>query len=281
MSILSTRRRTGSLLPNYVILIVLAWVALAPIAVLFFNSLKTTTEIGQNPLGFPQAGLQWQNYVDAWTRGRYPVTIRNSIIVIAGTIAGVSVIAGLAAYALARLNLPGADSFIIVVLILTSLPAQLFLVPLFFLWQKLGLINTLQGLIVIYWATSSPFATFLLRSYMVAIPMDFEDAARIDGANTLQIIRYVMLPIVWPGFLTVALLTGLGVWNEFLFATTFVQDEHLRTAITSYNAFSSRYGREWALTNAAAVITILPVMIFFLLLQRRFIEGLTQGGLRS
>lgn len=276
----SRPRRARSLLPNYIVLTLLAAYALLPLIILGFNALKTTREIGANPLGLP-LDPQWGNFAEAWVRGKFSLTMRNSAIVVAGTVAGVCLISGLAAYALARLKVPGGNFFGLYLLVGTSLPAALFLVPLFFMWNKLGLINNLFGLIVIYWATSSPFATFLLRSYMVAVPADFEDAARVDGANDWQVLRHVMLPIVWPGFLTVALVTGLGAWNEYLFARTFLIDEGLRTVITSYEAFAGRFSRDWGLTSAAAIIMIFPVLVFFLALQRRFVEGLTQGGLRA
>ena len=273
-------RRTRSLLPNYIVLMLLAAFSLLPLVILVFNALKTTREIGANPLGLP-LDPHWSNFSEAWLRGKFSLTMRNSAIIVVGTVAGVCVISGMAAYALARLKVPGGDFFGLYLLVGTSLPAALFLVPLFFLWNKLGLTNNLFGLIVIYWATSSPFATFLLRSYMVAVPADFEDAARVDGANELEVLRHVMLPIVWPGFLTVALVTGLGAWNEYLFARTFLIDDALRTVITSYESFAGRFSRDWGLTSAAALIMILPVLVFFLALQRRFIEGLTQGGLRA
>ena len=273
-------RRTPSLLPNYLILILLLLYAAGPLIILSFNALKTTAEIGANPLG-PPIEVRPQNFVDAWSKGHYATTMTNSIIVVIGTVAGVCVIAGLAAYALARMTAPGFNAFSLYLLIGTSLPITLFLVPLFFLWTKLGLTNNLFGLIVIYWATSSPFATFLLRSYMVAIPADFEDAARVDGANDWQVLRHVMIPIVWPGFLTVALVAGLGAWNEYIFAFTFIQDDAVKTVVTSFSSFAGRFNRDWGLTSAGAIIMTAPIIIFFLALQRRFIEGLTQGGLKG
>ena len=282
MSVFARRRprRTQWLLPNYIVLSLLAAFSLGPIVVLIFNALKSTDEIGSNPFGPPLQPLL-SNFPSAWEQGNYARTMFNSSIVVAGTVIGVCLIAGMAAYALARLKVPGGDAFALYLLVGTSLPAALFLVPLFFLWTKLGLTNNLLGLIIIYWATASPFATFLLRSYMVAIPADFEDAARVDGANEWQVLSRVILPIVWPGFLTVALVAGLGAWNEYLFAYTFIQDDNLKTVITSYQAFTGRFTTDWGLTSAAAIITIFPVLAFFLILQRRFIEGLTQGGLRA
>lgn len=126
---------------------------------------------------------------------------------------------GLAAYSIAKLKLPGGDLLTLFLLISSSLPVQLFLVPLFFLWRSLGLVNNLFGLIIIYIAVQSPFAIFLLRSYMIQIPGDFEDAARVDGADELQVFARVVVPLSWPAFMTVGLVVGLNVWNEFLLAT--------------------------------------------------------------
>ena len=188
---------------------------------------------------------------------------------------------GLAAYSIAKLKLPGGDLLTLFLLISSSLPVQLFLVPLFFLWRSLGLVNNLFGLIIIYIAVQSPFAIFLLRSYMVQIPGDFEDAARVDGADELQVFARVVVPLSWPAFMTVGLVVGLNVWNEFLLDTVFLTDQKLYTVVTSYYNFASTYFTDWGQISAAAVMMITPLMILFLLLQRRFVEGLTQGGLKG
>ena len=275
------QRRADSLLPYYVVLTLLLLFSLLPIFTLVANSLKTTAESRVNPLGLPLQGIEWQNYPTAWINGRYSTTVRNSAIITAGTVIGVLILAGLAAYSMAMLDLPGANGLALYLLVGTSMPAQLFMVPLFFLWTKLGLTDNLPGVIIIYWATLSPFATFLLRSYMVAIPGDFSDAARIDGASELQVMRHVVMPIIWPGLLTAGLVTGLAAWNEFLFAVTFLHSEEMKPVSTSLYAFVDRYTRDWGLTSAASVMMIAPVIVIFLLFQRQFIEGLTQGGLRA
>ena len=273
-------RRTSPLTLNYVILTLLLIFSLGPLVVLGFNSLKTSRGVIRNPLAPPLDGIQWQNYLDAWNKGSYGTAIPNSVLIVAATVVGVLLISGLAAYSLARLKGPGADALTMYLLVGTTLPAQLFLVPLFFLWVRLGLFNNLLGVIIIYWATMSPFATFLLRAYMVGIPNDFEDAARIDGASEWQIFWGIIRPLSWPGFLTAGLITGLAAWNEFLFAVTFLQRPELKTVAASLYSYSSRWERDWALTSAASVIMILPVLVLFLLMQRRFIAGLTQGGLK-
>jgi raffinose/stachyose/melibiose transport system permease protein len=274
------RGRDISLAPNYILIVILVLFALGPVVIVGFNSVKDAASIGRNPLG-PPTEFKWQNFPQAWEIGNFSTTTRNSLILVVGTVTSVLALGGMAAYALARLKLPGGGLLMLYLLVGSSLPVQLFLVPLFFLWRNLGLVNNLFGLIIIYVAVHSPFAIFLLRSYLVGIPPDFEDAARVDGANEWQVFTVIILPLSWPAFLTVGLVVGLGVWNEFLLATVFLTEQHLFTVVTSYYNFTSRFSRDWSLTSAAAVMMIAPILVLFLTLQRRFIAGLTQGGLKG
>jgi raffinose/stachyose/melibiose transport system permease protein len=274
------QRREPSKIPYYVILVLLALFALGPLVIMIFNSLKSSAEIGRNPLGLPLSPV-FENFPAAWTQGDFATTMVNSIILTGGTVVGVCIIAGTSAYAMARLDLPGTDAVLLYLFVASAVPFQLFLVPLFFLWSTLNLTNTRFGLILIYWAIFSPLATLLLRSYLVGLPRDFEDAARIDGANELQVMLRVVLPLSWPGLLTVALISGLAAWNDFFFAITFIQDNNLKPVTTSFLAFQTNFSQDWGLTSAAAIYIILPIVVLFLILQRRFISGLTAGGLKG
>jgi raffinose/stachyose/melibiose transport system permease protein len=273
-------RRQSSLGPNYTVLTLLLFFALGPLIVLSFNSLKTNAEIGQNPLGPPRT-IHLENFPEAWTTGGFATTTLNSTMLVVGTVIGVLVLGGLAAFSLARLDPPGANGFMLYMLGGSTVPVWLYLVPLFFLWRTVGLVNSLIGLIIIYIALNSPLAIFLLRSFMVQLPADFEDAARVDGANELQILTRIVLPLTWPGFLTVGLVVALGVWSEFQIALIFIHNPDYFPVTTSYYSFTSRFSQDWGLTSAAALMMIAPVLVFFLSLQRRFIEGLTEGGLKS
>jgi raffinose/stachyose/melibiose transport system permease protein len=274
------QRREPSKIPYYVILMILALFALGPFVILVFNSLKSKAEIGRNPLGLPRSPV-FENFPAAWTQGDFSTTMVNSTILTVGTIVGVCIIAGTSAYAMARLDLPGTDAVLLYLFVVSAVPFQLFLIPLFFLWSTLQLTNTRFGLILIYWAIFSPLATLLLRSYLVQLPRDFEDAARIDGANELQVLLRVVLPLSWPGLLTVALVAGLATWNEFFFALTFIQDNNLKPVTTSFLAFQTSFSQDWGLTSVAAIYIMLPIVVLFLILQRRFISGLTAGGLKG
>jgi raffinose/stachyose/melibiose transport system permease protein len=284
MSALPIRRRSPRREPStasyYIVLSALALFAIGPLAVLVFNSLKSPAEAGRNPIGIPTEPVI-SNFPRAWRLGEFSTTTFNSTFLTVSSVLGVCFIAGLAAYALARLNPPGGSVVLMYLIAGTAIPVQLFLVPLFFLWTNIGLMDTLPGLVIIYLAIFSPFATLLLRSYLVALPREFEEAARVDGANEIQVLTRVVLPLAWPGFLTIALVTGLAVWNEFFFAITFIQDSDLYPIATSFLAFQRAFTRDWGLTSAAGLIMIVPVMTLFLLLQRQFIAGLTSAGIKG
>lgn len=276
---LRRRRREPSTFPIYIVLIILALFVLAPLLTLVFNALKNDVAIGGNPLA-PPTHLTLSNFQQAWTDGNFAVTLRNSTIICLGSMAGVCTIAGLAAYALSHLGLPGGGAVKAYLFLVAAMPVQLFLVPLFFMWTKLHLVDSLFGLILVYWAIDSPFATLLLYSFLAQVPKEFVEAARLDGASTLQTLTRVVLPLSWPGFLTVALISGLWAWNEFFWAITFIHDPDRRPIATSFLAFQDENSTNLALTSAAALFMLLPALLLFLLLQRRFVRGLTAGGLR-
>jgi raffinose/stachyose/melibiose transport system permease protein len=155
----------------------------------------------------------------------------------------------------------------------------MFLVPLFYLWSRAGLYDTQFGLILIYVGLFSPFATLLLRSFMLTMPKEFEEAARMDGAGELKILLRIVLPNALPGLLTIALVTGLSAYNEFLFAITFIQNSDLLPVSTTFFSFQQGFTQNFTLISAAGIIMIAPMLILFLALQRRFIDGLSSSGL--
>ncbi|MET3923188.1 carbohydrate ABC transporter permease [Arthrobacter sp. UYEF20] len=265
---------------SYTWLTLLALFAGLPLLVLLFNSLKSGLELGQNPLGPPET-IDWGNYSTAWETGNLGQGMLNSLVLVIGTVIGVWICAGLASYSLARLDLPFKKAFGSYFFIVISLPVQLFLVPLFFLWSNLGLIDTLPGLIIIYIALNTPFATLLLRTFLVGLPRELDEAARIDGANEWQIATRVILPLARPGFLTVGLITALGAYNELFFAVTFMQTPSQLPIAAAFLQFSQGNTQLYGLVNAAGVVMIIPVVILFLLMQRRFISGMASGGLKG
>ena len=276
------RTLRGRAFVSYAVLSLLLAFALYPILVLLFNSVKTAADMALNPLGFPRS-INLSNFVEAWRRGNFSRTVPNTLLLVVGSVGGILVLGGPAAYSMSKLDLPksAVNALIVYLLVLQSLPIQLFLVPLFSFWLRLGLVNSFLGVSLIYIALGSPFSIFLMRSYFLQIPDDFRDAARVEGAGELGIFWRIMVPLTWPAFLTVALVNSMNVWNEFLIATVFLTKTEKFTVVTSYQAFTVRFGRDWTLTSAASVMMIFPIVVLFLALQRRFVQGLTQGGLKS
>jgi raffinose/stachyose/melibiose transport system permease protein len=264
---------------NYVVLFTLAALTLFPMLSVFLNSFKSADEQLSNPLGLPSE-WRFSNFVKVWNEARFSQAVPNSILVATVAAAGTTILAALAGYSLGQLHPRGGSALAVYFLAGGSLPAQMFLVPLFFLWARLNLVDNLLGLTLIYLGTSTPFAVYLMRSFFIGIPSDYGDAARVDGASQLQIVRHVFVPLARPGFLTVFLLTWMGIWNEFFFANIFLHRAEIQTVALRYVVFSSEYFTDWAMTNAMGVLMMIPVMILFLATQETFIRGMTQGGLK-
>jgi len=263
----------------YLTMTLLALFAMGPIVLFIVNSLKTRPELADNPLGLPSQP-QWSNFINAWVDANLSAGFLNSALIVGGTVLGTCLVASGAAYAMARLQVPGSSGLLTYLIVTSSLPTQLFITPIFYLWVSAHLYNTQIGLIIIYIGLFSPFATLLLRSFLITIPVEFEEAARVDGASDWQVLRHVVLPQSWSGIVSIALVSGLAAYNEFLFAVTFLQDpEKLPVSIALYSFRSSSYLQNQVLINAAGVLMMVPVLIFFLLMQRRLVAGLTAGGL--
>ncbi|MCY4465908.1 MAG: carbohydrate ABC transporter permease [Chloroflexi bacterium] len=274
------KERSKLLVFNHTVLLFLTAFAVIPLAVLTFNSLKTELEIGRNPLGPPNQFII-ENFAEAWDKGNFAVTMRNSVIYVVVTIAAELVLGGLAAYALARKRPPGSDLLMLYFLVASTIPIWMYIVPLFVQMRTMKLLGTFHGLILIYIAGNAPLTIFLLRSYMIDLPRELEDAARVDGANEFQVLTRIVLPLTKPGFLTVGLVVGIGVWNEYTLALTFVHDPGRFPVTTSFAKFVDRFDTNWALTSAGAIIILFPVLVLFLALQRQFIEGLAEGGIKT
>ena len=265
---------------TYAALGVLLVITLFPIALLVLNSLKPATQIVQNPLAWPEV-FRWDNFSRAWADARFGRTLLNSVILTGTTIVLVCSTASLTAYVLARRKVKEWKIVTFYLLGTTTAPIQLFLFPLYFGFARLGLINNPLAVSLIYTAVFSPFAVMLLRTYFLAVPKEIEESALIDGASHWQIFTRVMLPIVSPGILTVALIIGLYSWNEFLIATTFLQQGDRMTAIVAFFLLSGQYTSDWGEIMAAALVIVLPIVILFIFLQRRFIEGMAGGSVKG
>ena len=253
---------------------------LIPFLWMISSSLKPNYQIFEVPPRWIPNPPQWENYTEALTTlpfGRYMV---NTAIITALTIVGHLLSCTLIAYAFARLRAPGRDVLFLVVLATMMLPYPVTMVPLYVLFKQLGWINTFLPLTVPAFFGSA-FYIFLLRQFFLTIPPDFEDAAIIDGANTLQILWRVILPLSLPALATVAIFTFQAAWNDFLAPLIYLQKPDLYTVTLGLQFFRSTYTTNWAYLMAASLVTSLPVIVVFFLAQRYFIEGITLSGVKG
>jgi raffinose/stachyose/melibiose transport system permease protein len=264
----------------YGLLGLFAFIALFPIVLLVLNSLKPAAQIVQDPLGLPHP-IRWENFVHAWNHAKFSRTFINSLIVSGTTILLVCSTSSLTAYVLARKKIKSWKIVTFYLLATSTAPIQLYIFPLYFGFARLGLINNIFGVALIYTALYSPFAVMLLRTYFIAVPKELEEAAIVDGATHWQVFWRVMLPIVSPGILTVALIIGLNSWNEFLIATTFLQTQDNVTAVIAFYLLSGQYSSDWGEIMAAALIIVVPVVALFVFMQKRFIEGMAGGSVKG
>lgn len=265
---------------TYLVLGFLLFITLFPIALLLLNAFKSSPEIVASPLAMPEV-WRFDNLLKAWSQARFSQTMLNSALLAGLTIVLVCTTGSLTAYVLAKKKVKSWKIITFYLLGTTTAPIQLYLFPLYFGFAKLGVINNVFAVSLVYTAIWSPFAIMLLRTYFLAVPKELEEAALIDGASHWQVFYRVMLPIVSPGILTVALIIGLYAWNEFLIANTFLPGAAQTTAIVSFYKLSGQYSTDWGVIMAAAALIVLPIIIIFVLLQRRFIEGMAGGSVKG
>ena len=253
---------------------------LFPLYIVVSASLKGPAQLFLDPFGLPK-GIHFKNYVDAWRVGNLARAFRNSGILTLGTILGVLITALPTAYALAKIRFPGEKFLMGYFFFCMTIPPQLFLVPLYYMFAKLGLTNSLGGLILIYIARWSPFSILLWRSYFMEIPGELVEAALVDGASRWQAFRRIVLPIFRPGIVTVIVIVAMWSWNEFLFPLTFLHKAGLEPVTVALAMFRGRWSAAWGPMMAAAISGALPIIALFALLHRRFIAGLARTGLKG
>jgi len=205
----------------------------------------------------------------------------NSIITaVATTVVGVT-LSCTAAYALSRFRFPGRKSGLTMFLVVQMFPATLLLLPLYVILDKLGLLNSILGLVLVYSTTAIPFCVWTLKGYFDSLPRELEEAARIDGASPWMIFRRIILPLSRPAIAVTALFSFMTAWNEFIMASTFMTDQTKYTLPVLIQSSVTEFSADWGLFAAGAVITSVPVMIAFYVLQKYLVGGLTAGAVKG
>ncbi|MBD2057344.1 carbohydrate ABC transporter permease [Oculatella sp. FACHB-28] len=262
---------------NPLLLLVGAGVVLAPLLIVFLTSLTPPGSVAGVDLA--QSEWTWANYQEAWRRGNFLLAFANSTLVALAVTAFQIFTSALAGYALARLQFWGRRAVLLIVLATLVLPFQILVVPIFLVLRWGNLINTYGALILP--TAANGFGIFLLRQYFQTIPVELEEAAALDGANRLQILWRVILPLARPALVTLFLFTFIGEWNDLFKPLVFTTRPELRTVQLALAEFQEQFTNEWALLMAAVVIATVPVVVLFLVGQRQFIRGIAATGIKN
>jgi multiple sugar transport system permease protein len=258
-----------------------AFFYLLPLFWMATSSLKTGGEVFAYPPRWLPAEPQWHNYVTAFEQMHFPILLKNSLLITTTTIVGAMLSSSMAAYAFARLRFKGRDLWFMIVLATMMLPGYVTMIPVYIIFRHLGWINTLKPLIVPSFLGGGAFYIFLLRQYLMTIPYDLDDAARIDGCSNLRIYWNILMPLARPALGAVAIFLFIGHWNDFFGPLIYLHSQQNFTLALGLYRFKGPYTTEWNYLMAATLMVAVAPLIIFFLFQRYFIEGLVMTGIKG
>ena len=263
---------------SHIVLTLWSIVVILPMLWVILSSFKTTKEIFASPFSLPKV-WNFDNYVNAWTTSGIGSFFFNTIVVVFGALFLTMLFGAMSAYVLARFQFPGSRLIYYLMLAGLTFPIFLAIVPLFFVLQSIGLLNTLPGLIITYAAFAFPFTVFFLFSFFKSLSTSIAEAAAIDGAGEWRTFFQVMLPMAKPGLATVAILNFVGLWNQFLLPIALNTDpeKYVLTQGMAQFAAQAGYSVDAGALFAAVVITVVPVLIVYMIFQRQLQGSVSQG----
>lgn len=262
-------------------LILLSIVFIIPLVWLIRSSLMNDSTIFIHPPQWIPNPIEWQNY--DYVFSTYPLLryLGNTLLIVIPSVLGVVISSTVVAYGFSRIEWRGRDLVFGILLTTLMLPYVVTLIPTFFVWSKLGLVNTYVPLILPSWFGGGIFNIFLLRQFLRTIPREYDEAATLDGANHFQILSRILIPLSRPALITVAILSFLHHWNDFLGPLIYLSDSTKFTLALGLANFKSEYSVEWGRLMAASTVMLVPVIALFFVAQRHFIQGITMSGLKG
>ena len=276
----ATRARLGRWLAGGLLWSIVVF-AIFPILWALLISLKPEEDIVTATLQYIPHRITFENYVAIWSRSNFPTLITNSIVVTSITVTLCVVIGTLASYAITRYSFTGRRGLMLFYLVVRMFPAVMIIIPLFILMRSLGLLDSRLGLALAYTTFLLPVFIWVMKGFFEAVPPDLEDAARIDGATRLGAMVRIILPLVLGGLVATAVFVAIGAWNEFLFALMLTTSTGSRTWPVGLQLMVGEFQLPWGSLAAGGIISIVPVMVLFAVVQRTMVRGLTAGAVKG
>ncbi|GAB3383134.1 carbohydrate ABC transporter permease [Amycolatopsis echigonensis] len=261
--------------------VLVALLFLFPTYWMFTTSLKTPGDVLSPKYDLIPTSATLSNFASALTKPGFVTYLTNSLIVTLGAVLAALVVGVLAAIPLARFRFRGRKGFLLLILVAQLAPLSALFIPMYLLMRDIGLLNTLPSLLLVYFATSLPFTVWMLYGFVNGIPYDLEEAAMIDGCSRVGAFRRVTLPLLGPGLVTTSVFSFITAWNEFLFALVFMRDQSKQTLPVWLSSFKTAFSIDWGGVMAASVVYAIPAVIFFLIVQRKLVSGMTAGAVKG
>ncbi len=265
----------------FILLVVFALFFILPFLWIVSTSLKGDTQIFTIPPQWIPDVFHWENYIKVFERMPFLIYLKNSVFISVVTIIGTVLSSSLVAYSFACLNWPGRNALFIFILATMMLPFQVTMIPLFVLFKEFGWLNTFKPLTIPAFFGGGAFNIFLLRQFFLTIPKDLIDSARIDGCSELRIYWKIVLPLAKPALATVAILTFMFTWNDFIGPLIYLSDKMKGTLALGLGMFVGQHVTEWSLLMAASVMMMIPMIAIFFFFQKYFIQAFTMSGLKE
>jgi ABC-type glycerol-3-phosphate transport system permease component len=266
-------------IPKQSVLLLSAFLALAPTLFMVMTAFKSDSEYAADKLGVPDS-LVLANFHAVLLDSPFLYWMANSFALVMGSVLLSTAVSCLAAYAIATMEFKGRDTLLAASTSLMAVPPVVMIVPLFVLYTRLDLISTFSGAILIYAGLITPFSVYLLTTYFRTVPRELFESARIDGAGSFLVLWQIVLPLSLPALLTLMVVNSLYVWNDLLIAIIFLQDDAKRTLMAGISVFQGRYNNQVPLTMAGMVIASAPMLILYIVFQKHFIRGLMTGAIK-
>ncbi len=272
---------TKSTLITQIIMTIMAVLFLTPLAIIINYSFKTKKELYVNsPLSLPES-LQFDNYVKAFDKLNMKVTFVNTLFYTAVSVLILALLCGTTAWAIARCKRKFFKFAYIYFIIGILIPYQALFLPIYTIGYKLNLTNTRSGIIFMYVATGISFGVFLMNSFMSTVTLELEEAARIDGCSVFRTYFSVVMPLLKPAMATLVIMQSFQIWNDYLLASLYVSKKQLKTLTVAIQSLFSAQTSDYTTAMAAIVISVLPIAILFMCLQKYFIKGMTVGAVKG
>lgn len=265
----------------YAVLVLLVLLTLLPLGWIVSTSLKPSTEVFANPPYWIPKQISFSNYTNVFTGSSIPIAFLNSLIIALLCSVMALVLGSMAGYAFARFQFRGKGFLSLFMLLSQMLPLTVLMIPLYYMENRVGLVDTKFGMAAAHLVIALPLVTWMSKGYFKGIPREIEEAAMVDGCSTFQNLMFIVVPLLRPALAATGIYAFISSWNEYALANVLTRSEASRTVPLALNDFSTFFKVNWGDTMAAAVVITLPIIVVFLSVQKQFVEGLASGAVKG